>query len=94
MAHVLVRLTVEDFDRWLPVFEESAALRRSYSSKGARVFRSLDQPNAVVIVAEYADAEQARRLFQSPEFREAIRRAGVIGKPETTLLDEVAQVDA
>jgi len=41
-----------------------------------RVFRSSDQPNDLILLAEYEDAARARPLFQSAEFREATQRAG------------------
>lgn len=94
MAYTLVRITVEDFAKWKTVFEESATLRKSYGSKGVRIFRSVDKPNNVVLVAEYANVEQARQLFQSAEYREAIKRAGVVGPPDITFLDEVEQLPA
>jgi heme-degrading monooxygenase HmoA len=94
MTFTLVRLTVEDFAKWKPVFDEAAALRKSYGSKGVQVFRNHDNPNGVVLVAEYEDLEKARQLFQSQEFREAIKRAGVSGPPEVTFLDEVDQLPA
>lgn len=94
MPYTLVRITVEDFAKWKPVFDEAAALRKAYGSKGVRVFRSVDKPNEVVLVAEYEDLEKARQLFQSQEFREATKRAGVSGPPEVNFLDEVDRLPA
>lgn len=94
MSYVLVRITVEDFEKWKTVFEQAASLRQSYGSKGVRIFRSVDTPNEAVIVGEYQDLERARQLFQSEEFRAAIQRAGVTGRPEVSFLKEVAQLPA
>jgi heme-degrading monooxygenase HmoA len=94
MPHALVRITVEDFAKWRPVFEEAATLRKAHGSKGVQIFRSVDKPNEVVLVAEYEELEKARQLFQSPEFREATKRAGVLGSPEVSFLDEVGRVPA
>jgi heme-degrading monooxygenase HmoA len=76
------------------VFDEAASLRQSYGSKGVRVLRNLDQPKEVVIVGDYEDLERARQLFQSPEFRAAIQRAEVIGRPEVSFLEEVDRLPA
>jgi len=76
------------------VFDEAIPLRRSYGSRGARVFRSLDRPNELVLLAEYEDLDRARQLFQSPEFRDATQRVGVTAPPEVTLTDQVHQVPA
>jgi heme-degrading monooxygenase HmoA len=89
MPYTLVRITVEDFAKWRAVFDEAATLRRAYGSRGVRVFRSVDKPNEVVLIGDYEDLEKARQLFQSQEFREATKRAGVSGPPEVSYLDEV-----
>jgi heme-degrading monooxygenase HmoA len=94
MTYAFVRITVEDFATWKSVFDESTALRKSYGSKGVRVFRSVDKPNEVVLVAEYENLEKARQLFQSQEYREAIKRAGVSGPPEVSFLNEVDRLSA
>jgi heme-degrading monooxygenase HmoA len=76
------------------VFDEAATLRKEYGSKGVQVFRSVDKPNEVVLVAEYENLDKARQLFQSQEFREATKRAGVVGAPEVNFLDEVDRLSA
>jgi uncharacterized protein (DUF1330 family) len=48
----------------------------------------------VVLVAEYENLEKARQLFQSQEYREAIKRAGVSGPPEISFLNEVDRLSA
>ncbi len=44
-----------------------------------QVFRAQGEPGAAVILAEYADLEKAKSMFQSREYRQAIQHAGVIG---------------
>ncbi|MGQ0569133.1 MAG: antibiotic biosynthesis monooxygenase [Armatimonadota bacterium] len=88
MPYTLVRATVEDFAKFKPVFDEAATLRRAHGSKGVRVVRNVDKPNDVVLLAEYDDLGQARQLFQSQEFHEATKRAGVSGPPDVSFLDE------
>jgi heme-degrading monooxygenase HmoA len=90
----LVRITFEDFDKWKAVFDEAAALRQRYGSKGVRVFRSVDNANEAMILGEYEDLARARQLFQSQEFREATQRAGISGAPEVSFLDEVDRLPA
>ena len=92
MTHVLVRFTVEDLAKWKPVFEEAAALRKSFGSMGVHAFSKADSPNEVVILAQYEDRERARQLFQSQEFRDAAKRGGVISPPDLTFLDEVVNL--
>ena len=94
MSYVLVQIKFEDFAKWNSVFAEATDLRKSYGSKGVRIFRPVDRPNEVMILGDYEDLEKARQLFQSQEFRDAIRQAGVSGPPEVVHLDEVGRLPA
>ncbi len=94
MTHVLVRFTVEDLAKWKPVFEEAAALRKGFGSMGVRAFSKAGSPNEVTILGHYEDRAKAQEMFQSQEFREATKRAGVMGPPEVTFLDEVINLPA
>ena len=94
MAYVLVRFTVEDLAKWKPVFEEAAALRKSFGSMGVRAFSKAGSPNEVVILGEYEDRAKASEMFQSQEFRDATKRAGVMGPPDVSFLDEVLDLPA
>ena len=92
MPHALVKVTVEDRDRWKSNFEQSAQLRKSYGSMGVTAFSQAGNPNEVFILGEYEDLDKARQLFQSAEFREVAKKAGVIGAPEVTFLNEILQL--
>lgn len=94
MPYSIVRLSVKEYEQWKTVFDEATTLRKSYGSMGVRVFRSVDTPNDLVLLAEYEDLKRARQLFQSPEFREATQRAGVTAPPDVTLADNVHHLSA
>jgi hypothetical protein len=92
MTYVLVRLTVEDLAKWRPVFDEAAALRKSFGSRGVRAFNMAANPNEVMILGEYE--EKARQMFQSQEFADATKRAGIIGMPDVAFLNQVVDLPA
>lgn len=94
MTYVLVRFNVEDLAKWKSVFEEAAALRKSFGSMGVRAFSKAGSPNEIVILGQYEDREKAGQMFQSQEFREATKRAGVMAPPEMSFLDEVLNLPA
>jgi heme-degrading monooxygenase HmoA len=94
MLHVIVRVTFEDYEKWKAVFDEAASLRKAHGSRGVRVFRNMENPNEVVIFGEYEDLEKVRQLFQSQEFRETTKRAGVSGPPQVSFLEQVDQLPA
>lgn len=94
MVHVLVRVNFEDFETWKAGFTAASSLRQAFGSQGVTVYRSSDNPNHVVIVGTYEDKARAQQLFQSQEFRDATKRAGLTAPPEVTFLDEPFQLSA
>ena len=88
MSYILVRHTVEDFAKWKPFFDQHGVARKADGSKGARVFRSAANPNEITILMEWDNLKNAQQFAQSPELREVMGKAGVIGKPEVTFLDQ------
>ena len=89
MAYALIRASVRDYDEWKPVFDELSSLRQKHSSKGSRVFRAKDSPNEVVVLTQFSDEGEARRMFQSEEFLSATKKGGVTAPPDVEFLEEV-----
>ena len=89
MPHVLVRVKVEDYVRWKPVYDGMEGLRKANGASDARVFRNTDDPNEVVVLLEWDNMENARRYTGLPELREAMQRGGTIGPADILYLDQV-----
>lgn len=89
MPHLLMQLKIKDFDAWKPVYDEHDAERVAHGQLSARVFQSADDPNSVVILQEWKDAEGFQKFYTSDTFREAVQRAGVMGPPDRLVLREV-----
>ncbi len=87
MPYLLIHHTVEDYDRWKPVFDEHAPLRQAAGSKGGYIFRSADNPNEVVAIMEMEDLDRARQFTESDDLRQAMQKAGVTGPPEILFLE-------
>jgi heme-degrading monooxygenase HmoA len=94
MAYVLVHSKVEDYNKWKPMYDDNANIRRAAGSKGSTIFRSKDDSNEVVILLEWDNFENARKFANSTELRERMQQAGVIGKPEILFLDEITKTKA
>jgi heme-degrading monooxygenase HmoA len=88
MSTLLVHHKVEDYAKWRPVFDEMGAARKAHGATGWRVLRDAADPNDIVILTEFPDADSARRYAQAPELREAMQRAGVTVRPEVLFLNE------
>jgi heme-degrading monooxygenase HmoA len=91
MPYILIRAKFENFAQMKAVFDERAALRKSFGSKGGYVFRNADDPNEVVVLLEWDDLARARQFSQSEDLREGMQRAGLAGRPEVYFLDEAGR---
>ena len=88
MIVVAIRHAVEDYDRWKAGFDafpptETGALF-------ARVNRAVDDPNMVAVVAGYETLEVAKAFLDSPELKQKMQEAGVVGEPRIEFYEEVA----
>ncbi len=88
MAKVIVQHHVADYDRWLPVFTEHEAVRRRHGATGHSINRDPGDPNAIVVVNDFASVDGARAFMADPSLPEVMGRAGVDSEPRVWLLDE------
>jgi hypothetical protein len=94
MANVLVRLNVQQYNKWRPIFDEFAALRKTHGSRGGRLFWTSDKPNQVSILFDWDSLEKARGFFQLDEVRAGMQRAGVQGPPDLIFVESGEQIAA
>lgn len=93
MTHVLVRYELEDVERWTDAFEERRAVREDRGCRDETLFARSDNDRKVVLLAEWDTAANAEAYFDGDDFRDAVRTAGVVRKPDVTVLDRVEDVD-
>jgi heme-degrading monooxygenase HmoA len=94
MPNLLVRHKVEDYKKWKPVFDAHGAARKTAGSKGGRLLRSAEDPNEITILLEWHTLQKARAFAQSDDLRNAMQRAGVVGKPDVHFLEELERPTA
>jgi quinol monooxygenase YgiN len=92
MATFIVHHTVEDYAKWKPVFDQHAATRKAAGSKGGTLYRSADNPNELLIVWEWDSLANARKFSESPDLREVMQKAGVVGRPDIHFLERIEDV--
>jgi heme-degrading monooxygenase HmoA len=88
MMHAMIRQNVRDYDEWKKVFDEHGSERKMAGSKGGHVFRALDDPNNVFVLLEFEDLDKANEFMDSDGLKEAMKKAGVVGKPDIYQMDE------
>ena len=91
---VLQQMTVSDYARFKPIFDEDGHRRERLGSRGGRLLRSASNPGEYVAILEWDDLEKARTFANSLELREAAEWAGVVGLVKTMVLEEVEPVKA
>ncbi len=89
MVYLLVQMTVRDFDQWKPLFDSNEAERRAHGAGTVQVFRHALEPNDLTILFEWDNAYDAQHFAASPNMREMMKQAGVIGSPTFAVLDKV-----
>lgn len=87
MTYLLGEASVKDFEAWKSAFHRFDSFRTDHGQEGYQVFQSVDDPNEVVVLFEWADDEDPRAFFASDEMRERLAEAGVKGRPELTELE-------
>ena len=86
MAHILIRHKVTDFAKWKPAYDAHLTARKEAGLKEQSLLRGIDNPNEVVLLFEAEDLKRAQTFAESTDLREAIQKAGVVGKPDILFL--------
>jgi heme-degrading monooxygenase HmoA len=89
MTTILVQQSVKDFDAWKKVFDSVENVRKSSGEKSAQIYRKYADGNSMVIMFEWDTFENAQKYFRSPQLKEAVEKAGVIGIPKPYTVSEV-----
>lgn len=88
MATVIVQHHVADYDKWYPEFIEHGEIRRGHGATGHQIFRTVGDPNDLVLVNEFSSLDGAKAFMQDPSLPEAMQRAGVDSEPRIWLSDD------
>ena len=91
MVTLVVFHHVADYESWKTVFDEHEGVRRGHGQLEHRVFRSVDDPNRVVVHNDFPSEEDARGLMDDPSLADAMKRAGVTDEPWLGLIERAEQ---
>jgi uncharacterized protein (DUF1330 family) len=94
MFHTMLRIRVEEFEKWKAEFANHFVERKAGGSRGGEIFRAQEDQHTVVLLLEWDDPDHARTFFESREYKESLQRSGVAGTPEVLHLIRVAQPSA
>jgi quinol monooxygenase YgiN len=86
MVHVILTHEVQNFDKWKTLFDDGEGMRSGAGIKTSGVYRSVENPNQVVIMTEFPSADAVSGFLANPELKAAMEKGGVIGKPDIKIL--------
>lgn len=93
MIHVMVRVQVEDFERFWEGFQTRGfPLRQSHGSHGVQVLCHTDDPQRVTLLFQWESRERLQGFLDDPIVQESMKKGGAMGPPEVTVLDKVGEL--
>lgn len=88
MASMLMQHQVKDFAAWKKEFDAAIDMSTSNGEISAQVYRDASDPNKVTIISKWNSLANAQKMAHSPELKAAMEKAGVIGAPNVSFLNE------
>ena len=93
MFHVLARVRIEDFGKFISVFTTRGAdMRRKHGNRRTRLFRVAGEAQQVVAVFEWESREAFEGFLADPQVKETMKLSGTASPPEFTYLELVAEL--
>lgn len=81
-ARLFAHHTVVDFDAWKKGYDAYAPEQKKAGVLKKSVYRSVDNPNEVTVIHDFADVEKAKAFAASPDLAALMAKIGVQGKPQ------------
>ena len=88
MVSMLIQHQVKDYDAWKKVFDSAIDMRTSNGELSALVYREVNDPNKVTTINNWNSLANAQKFAHSPELKAAMEKAGVLGVPNVSFLNE------
>lgn len=86
MAVIILNHDVEDFAKWKPHYDADSARRTNAGLKELALGTKSDNPHKVFVIWE-GDPKNVEAMVSDPELEKAMKEAGVVSKPEVTVIN-------
>ena len=80
---------VANYAKWKRVVKSAAKWRKASGEKCFYVCRASNKPNDLLVWCEWDTEARAKKFVRSAELREAMKKAGVVGKPEISFFNKM-----
>jgi quinol monooxygenase YgiN len=83
---VVITHEVKDYGAWRKGYDADEPNRKQAGFTVSGVYADVHNPNSVTIIGEFPSAAAAEAFATSPTLKEAMEKAGVVGKPDVKVL--------
>ncbi|MDQ3256979.1 MAG: cyclase [Acidobacteriota bacterium] len=84
--YLIVRHRAQDYAAWKTGYDAHEPSRAAAGLTEKHLLQDADDPNMVTLIFEAEDLKRAEEFSTSDDLREAMQKAGVVGKPDTYFL--------
>lgn len=85
MPTAFIRHRVHDYETWRRVYDEFTRTNPSGVPVEPGVYRSVEDPNELLVVHEFGHRSEVEPWMQDAERRKAMAAAGVVGEPQVDI---------
>jgi quinol monooxygenase YgiN len=88
MTLAIVRHHVQNYAAWRKIYQGLAPVQKAGGVLEESVYQDKDDANEVVVLHRFANRATADAFLGGAELREAMQRAGVVGKPSIEVFED------
>lgn len=88
MIHMFVHHSVKNYRIWRKAYDDFDAKRSEMGVVGDVVYQAVDDPNDVTVSHDFKTRKRAENFVASKFFKEAMKAAGVTGRPRIWFVKE------
>ena len=88
-----IKHKIADYDKWRKEYDAHDSIRTAYTISHYMVGRGTDDPSIIVTASKFVDLQKAKDFSVLPYLKEAMKKAGVIGKPEFSYYEVIRNDD-
>ena len=89
MTYLLIKHKVNDYQNWKMVFDDFVDYRKVGGEKDYKIFHPKGEPNNLILLFQWENAETAREFIESRSLQHAMEQAGVSEPPEIQYLEMI-----
>jgi quinol monooxygenase YgiN len=89
MFYVMIRHKVANYAKWKRTVKSFAKFRQASGEKCFFVSRSSKQPKDLLVWCAWDNAARMKKFMKSRDLRQAMKAAGVLGKPEVSFFNQL-----